>query len=59
MAKNMGGIIMIEIKNIYKSYGSKEALSDVSLTLPRGEIVGLFGENGAGKTTFFNCVTGI
>lgn len=38
---------MLELHNIVKKYGSKRALDDVSLTLPRGEIVGLFGENGA------------
>ena len=42
---------MLEIKNVSKRYGSKQALSDVSLQLPRGQLVGLFGENGAGKTT--------
>lgn len=49
---------MIEIKNVSKSYGGKKALTDVSLSLPRGEIVGLFGENGAGKTTLMKCVLG-
>ena len=49
---------MIEIKNLSKSYGDKEALLDVSLTIPQGEILGLFGENGAGKTTFLKCVLG-
>ena len=49
---------MIEIKNLSKSYGDKEALLDVSLTIPQGEILGLFGENGAGKTTLLKCVLG-
>lgn len=53
---------MIEIKNVTKRYfsaaGAKQALTDVSLQLPRGEIVGLFGENGAGKTTLMKCVLG-
>ena len=49
---------MIELKNVTKSYGGKRALSDVSRTLPRGEIVGLFGENGAGKTTMMKCILG-
>ena len=49
---------MLEIKNITKSYGGKKALRDVSLTLPRGEIVGLFGENGAGKTTLMKSILG-
>lgn len=49
---------MIEVKNISKSYGFKKALSNVSLSIPRGEIIGLFGENGAGKTTLMKCVLG-
>lgn len=49
---------MIEIKNVSKSYGRKRALTDISLSLPRGEIVGLFGENGAGKTTLMKCILG-
>ena len=47
---------MIELKNISKKYGSTQALKDVSLTLPRGQIVGLFGENGAGKTTLMKSI---
>ena len=50
---------MIELKNISKKYGKTEALKDVSLTLPRGQIVGLFGENGAGKTTLMKCILGL
>jgi len=51
---------MIEIKNVSKSYRTAQgnALDNVSLTLPRGEIVGLFGENGAGKTTLMKCILG-
>ncbi len=49
---------MLEIKNLSKSYGSKRALKNVSLSIPRGEIIGLFGENGAGKTTLMKCVLG-
>lgn len=49
---------MIEIKNLTKSYAGKQALKSVSLTIPRGEIVGLFGENGAGKTTLMKCILG-
>ena len=50
---------MLEISHITKKYGYKTALDDVSLTLPRGQIVGLFGENGAGKTTLMKCVLGL
>jgi len=49
---------MIELKNVSKSYGTKPALINVDLKLPRGEIVGLFGENGAGKTTLMKCILG-
>lgn len=50
---------MIELKKVRKNYGSKVALRDVHLLLPRGEIVGLFGENGAGKTTLMKCILGL
>ncbi len=49
---------MLVLNHIVKKYGGKRALDDVSLTLPRGEIVGLFGENGAGKTTLMKCILG-
>ena len=50
---------MLEIKNVRKVYpGGTVALKDISLTLPRGEIVGLFGENGAGKSTLMKSMLG-
>lgn len=50
---------MLEIKNLNKKYGSgKVALKSVNLTLPSGQIVGLFGENGAGKTTMMKSILG-
>ncbi len=47
---------MIKIKGVTKRYGAKTALKGIDLELPRGEIVGLFGENGAGKTTLMKCI---
>lgn len=50
---------MLKLEHISKTYLSgTEALKDVSFDLPRGQIVGLFGENGAGKTTLMKCVFG-
>jgi len=49
---------MIELKNVTKKYGTTQALKEIYLSLPRGEIVGLFGENGAGKTTLIKCMLG-
>lgn len=50
---------MLKIENLQKRYGGKAALCGVSVELPRGEIVGLFGENGAGKTTLMKSVLGL
>ncbi len=46
-------------KNLYKKYGSRTVVKDVSLYVDRGEIVGLLGPNGAGKTTLISIVCGI
>lgn len=49
---------MIEMKNVSKKYKDKVALSRCSLKIPKGQIIGLFGNNGAGKTTFMKCIMG-
>ena len=49
---------MLEIKEVTKRYGTTTALREVNLSIPRGEIVGLFGENGAGKTTLMKSILG-
>ena len=50
---------MLQLEKLTKSYYGKRALQDVSLSFPRGEIVGLFGENGAGKTPLMKCILGL
>ena len=50
---------ILEIKNLYKSFGGLVALKDITFNIHRSEIMGLIGPNGAGKTTLFNCVAGI
>lgn len=52
-------MLLLEIKNLFKAYGTHQVVNDVSLTVGRSEIVGLLGPNGAGKTTTFYMVTGI
>ena len=53
---------MLELQSLAKTYHTsfvgKQALMGVDLTVGPGEIVGLFGENGAGKTTMMKCVFG-
>lgn len=49
---------MIIVKNIFKRYGKKQALKDVSLRIESGEIVGFLGRNGAGKTSLMRILTG-
>ena len=49
---------MIKIENLVKRYNGKRALEGIDLEIPRGEIIGLFGENGAGKTTLMKCILG-
>ncbi len=47
----------IEINHISKSYGRVKALDDVSLTIDKGELFGIIGPDGAGKTTLFRILT--
>lgn len=46
----------LEVKNLTKSYDDNEVLKDIDFTFESGKIYGLLGRNGAGKTTFFNCI---
>ena len=48
----------IEVRNLTKKYGAFTALDDLSLTLTGGQIVGLLGENGCGKTTLLKVLAG-
>ena len=47
------------VNKISKTYGSKQVVRDINLTIKRGEIVGLLGPNGAGKTTTFYIIVGL
>jgi ATPase subunit of ABC transporter with duplicated ATPase domains len=50
------GNIVIEAKNVFKGYGDKLLIEDLSFSLPPDGIVGVRGPNGAGKTTLFNMI---
>jgi ABC transport system ATP-binding/permease protein len=49
---------ILEIRNLSKSYGDLRLLADFSYTFSRGEKAGIIGDNGTGKTTFLNLITG-
>lgn len=49
---------MVEIKNLVKNYGNKNAVDDISFSIKEGEVVGFLGPNGAGKSTTMNIITG-
>jgi lipopolysaccharide export system ATP-binding protein len=49
----------LEAHHLQKSYGKRQVVKDVSLTVRTGEVVGLLGPNGAGKTTSFYMIVGL
>lgn len=50
---------VVAVTNLSRRFGSKTALDDVSLYVPRGSVFGLVGENGAGKTTLIKHILGL
>lgn len=58
-ASNSTGEKTLVISNLQKSYGGRRVVNDVSFHVSRGEVVGLLGRNGAGKTTSFDMVLGL
>jgi branched-chain amino acid transport system ATP-binding protein len=51
--------VLLQLKNVSRSFGGVRAIHNVSLTLEPGQIVGLIGPNGAGKSTLVNIITGV
>ncbi|KGE19067.1 ABC transporter ATP-binding protein [Paenibacillus wynnii] len=52
-------VVLLDVKEASRSFGGLKALSEVSLHIDKGELIGLIGPNGAGKTTLFNLLTGV
>ncbi len=50
---------LLSIQNLSKSFGALKALDDVSFEVEENSIHGIIGPNGSGKTTMFNCITGL
>jgi len=50
--------VVVRVRNITKSFGGIRAVDKVSFDLKQGEILGVIGPNGCGKTTLFNCILG-
>lgn len=51
--------IVLSLKNVQKKFGKEEALKSVTLEVKKGDIYGLIGRNGAGKTTIMKLITGL
>ncbi len=51
--------MQLKVENIEKSYKNRKAVDNVSITVNKGEVVGVLGPNGAGKTTIFSIIIGI
>ncbi len=50
---------VVRISGLCKSFGTKQVLNEIDLTIPEGSVVGLLGKNGAGKSTLLKCVLGL
>ena len=51
--------IVLELKNLSKSFAKNKVLNSINLTIKKGSVLGLMGENGAGKSTMMKCLFGI
>ena len=49
---------ILEVNNIAKRFGKLDAVKDISMAIPEGQIRGLIGPNGSGKTTTFHLISG-
>lgn len=52
MTKN----VILEIKNLKKSYGQNQVLKDISISVEKGEVISIIGSSGSGKSTFLRSI---
>ncbi len=50
---------VVEVKDLFKSYGEVKAVNGISFSIARGEIFGMLGPNGAGKSTTVEIIEGL
>lgn len=55
----MGGLELIEVSRVHKSFGDLKVLKDINITLENGKIYGLIGQSGSGKSTLLRCLNGL
>ena len=50
---------ILEINNLFKSYGTTEILKDINVSIDEGDFLVLVGPSGCGKSTLLNCIAGL
>src|SRR5210317_348993 len=58
-AKSQNTDNAVSVRNVYKNYGDVQALHDLSLDFPRGQLTSLLGPSGCGKTTLLKIIAGL
>ncbi len=59
MSDQTTSVNAVEVRNVYKNYNEVEALQDLSLDFPKGELTSLLGPSGCGKTTLLKIIAGL
>ena len=59
MSNQTTSVNAVEVRNVYKNYNEVEALQDLSLDFPKGELTSLLGPSGCGKSTLLRLIAGL